>query len=125
MTAPTNDFCRIVLEALPTGVYIVDREGKVTLWSAGAEKLTGYFHQHVLGRLRETDLLEQPEDADNSLEHLRPVTTPQAAPSVTEISMRCKDGCHLAGQLRSVPLRDDAGKYLGTLRAFEADSRAL
>jgi hypothetical protein len=38
MAAPTNDLCRIVLEALPTGVFVVNCEGNVTLWSAGAEK---------------------------------------------------------------------------------------
>lgn len=53
MTDPSNEFCRIVLEALPTGVYVANREGKVTLWSAGAEKLTGYLRQDILGRLSE------------------------------------------------------------------------
>lgn len=124
MIGPTNDFCRIVLEAMPTGVYVVNREGKVTLWSAGAERLTGYLRQDVLGRLSEADLLEQPNDADNLPDRLYPDTALQAGPRVTEISVRCKDGRYLAGQLRSVALRDDSGKYLGMLRAFEVDSLA-
>jgi PAS domain S-box-containing protein len=124
MTEPTNDFCRIVLEALPNGVYVVNREGKVILWSAGAEKLTGYLSQDVLGRLRETDLLEQPDEPNNSPEHLHSVTTPLTAPALTEVSIHCKDDRCLAGQLRSVALRNDSGKYLGMLRVFEADSLA-
>ena len=124
MTERTNDFCRIVLEALPNGVYVVNREGKVILWSSGAEKLTGYLSQEVLGRLRETDLLEQPDEPNNSAGQFHPVTTPLTASTVTEVSIHCKDDRCLAGQLRSVPLRDDSGKYLGMLRVFEADSRA-
>ena len=43
---------RLVLEALPLGIYVVNREGKVVLWSEGAEKLTGFLRQDIVGRLR-------------------------------------------------------------------------
>ena len=36
---------RMVLEALPLALCVVNREGKVLLWSAGAEQMTGYFRQ--------------------------------------------------------------------------------
>jgi PAS domain S-box-containing protein len=57
-----QDVHRIVLEVPPLGVCVVNREGKVIQWSAGAEKLTGYLGQDVLGRLRETDLMEHQDD---------------------------------------------------------------
>ncbi len=40
---------RVALEALPVAVYVVDRERKITLWSAGAEALTARLRQDVLG----------------------------------------------------------------------------
>ena len=61
MNPGEQDVCRMVLEALPVAVYLVNREGKVTLWSAGAEKLTGYLRQDVLGRLCEIEILEHEE----------------------------------------------------------------
>jgi diguanylate cyclase (GGDEF)-like protein/PAS domain S-box-containing protein len=127
MSDPVNDFYRIVLEALPTGVYVVNREGKIALWSAGAEKLTGYLRQDVLGRLQESELLElvdPPITADEYLSSTASIGTLRPATRSTKISVRCKDGRYLAGQLRSVPLRDESGKYLGTLGAFEAESPA-
>ncbi len=63
MTNPgEKDIHRMALEALPLGVYAVNREGKVILWSAGAEKLTDYLRQDVLGRLHESDLLKRGEE---------------------------------------------------------------
>lgn len=40
---------RLILEALPLGICDVNCEAKIILWSEGAEKLTGYFRQDVIG----------------------------------------------------------------------------
>jgi PAS domain S-box-containing protein len=54
---------RIVLEALPIAICVVNRDGKVLLWIAGAEQMTGYFRQEVLGRPY-TDNLHQENEQD-------------------------------------------------------------
>jgi PAS domain-containing protein len=41
----------MVLDSLPVAVCAVDREGKVVLWNDGAERVTGYLRQDVLGRV--------------------------------------------------------------------------
>lgn len=41
---------RLILEALPLGICDVNCEAKIILWSEGAEKLTGYFRQDVIGQ---------------------------------------------------------------------------
>lgn len=114
----------MVLEALPLGVYVVNRVGKITLWSAGAEALSGYPPQEVLGRLREEELWEQqPSDADNPLmeeEHPAPVgplRDPQ--PTQSHLSLRTKAGGFVPVELHSVPLRDDNGRILGTAKVFK------
>jgi len=38
---------RLILEALPLMICVVNRQGKVLLWSAGAEQITGYFRQEL------------------------------------------------------------------------------
>jgi len=57
----------LILEALPPMICVVNREGKVLPWSAGAEQITGYFRQEVLGRPFPNDLL--PEDPPVSSLH--------------------------------------------------------
>jgi len=44
------DFYRSVLEGLPVGVYIVDRNGRVRFWNRGAEQLTGHLAHEALGQ---------------------------------------------------------------------------
>jgi diguanylate cyclase (GGDEF)-like protein len=115
----SHDVHQLVLEALPLGVYLLNREGRVMVWTAGAEQLTGYLRQDVLGRLREADFVESAEgDSTASL-----AGGVQPAPAGTSlVSLRCKNGHHLAVEFRSIALRDEAGKFLGTLRIFEPPS---
>ena len=116
----SHDVYRLVLESLPLGVYLLNREGRVTVWTAGAEQLTGYLRQDVLGRLRETDLIE-PADTDDpaSVSGADPKTPRPDSLPPTLASLRCKNGHYLAVQFRTIPLRDEAGKVLGTVRIFE------
>jgi diguanylate cyclase (GGDEF)-like protein/PAS domain S-box-containing protein len=44
------EFSRAVLDSLPTGVCVIERNGKILFWNQGAERIVG-FHQHeVIGR---------------------------------------------------------------------------
>src|ERR1700733_1887676 len=45
------DFVRTVLEELPTGIYIVDREQRIRFWNRGAEQLIGHPSQEVVGHI--------------------------------------------------------------------------
>jgi PAS domain-containing protein len=39
---PAGDVTRDLLDALPNGVFTVDREGRIVLWNSVMEELTGY-----------------------------------------------------------------------------------
>ena len=118
---------RMILEALPLGVYVVNREGKIMLWSAGAERVTGYLRQDVLGRLREAELLEQGDGGDK---------LPQDGPergsrslreglaAAVQLSLRSKNGHSIPVQFQSVPLRDDHGAFVGAVKIFHPISAA-
>ncbi len=45
------DFVRSVLEDLPTGIYIVDRDQRIRFWNRGAEHIIGHLSQEVVGRI--------------------------------------------------------------------------
>jgi PAS domain S-box-containing protein len=56
---------RLVLEALPLDICVVNRDTKVILWGAGAEQLTGYLGQDVPGRSCKDNILQY-NDAENT-----------------------------------------------------------
>src|SRR5438552_247933 len=41
---------RYVLENLPIGIYVLDREQRVRFWNRGAEQITGYLAHEVVGQ---------------------------------------------------------------------------
>jgi len=44
------EFCRAVLDSLPTGVSVIDHDGKILFWNQGAERIVGYHQHEVIGR---------------------------------------------------------------------------
>lgn len=42
---------RHVVEKLPVGIYIVDRERRILFWNRGAERLTGHLSHEVVGHV--------------------------------------------------------------------------
>lgn len=48
-SADQPDVLAGVVDALPVGVFVVDADGRIAVWSAGAEALTGWSREVVLG----------------------------------------------------------------------------
>ena len=48
---------RSILENLNMAVYVVGRNGRIVLWNDGAERITGYLRQDVIGRTYENNFL--------------------------------------------------------------------
>ncbi|MHC4600603.1 MAG: sigma 54-interacting transcriptional regulator, partial [Planctomycetota bacterium] len=44
------DLLRSILDTMADGVYIVDMEGIIRSWNAGAERITGYLADEVIGK---------------------------------------------------------------------------
>jgi len=113
---------RILLEALPLAICVVNRDGKVLLWSAGAEQMTGYFRQEILGRPFPNNFhQEDHEGSPDTLKHFSPLleTLREGHPVSTHLSLRTKSGQLLPVRLRTVPLRDDNGAMIGAAEICE------
>jgi two-component system, cell cycle response regulator len=113
---------RLVLEALPLGIYVVNREGKILVWSEGAEKLTGYLRQDVLGRPCQAEILVHCDAENNPLDGASiPLlaTLRDGRSAAGQLSLRVKNGHFLAVKLQTVPLRDDRGSLIGATELFE------
>jgi len=113
---------RAVLEALPTGVYLVDSDRRILLWSRGAEELTGYLRHEVIGRSCRNDLLMHCDENETCLcGSACPLqqTMHDGLPRVAEVFLLHKDGRRVPVSVRAVPLRDEAGAIIGAVECFD------
>lgn len=118
---------RLVLESLPIGGYVVNREGKIILWSAGAGRIAGYLRQEVWGRLCEDEFLAHSDGDNNALiGNSVPLveTFREGRAVIGEMSLRTKSGQLLAVKLQTVPLRDDHATVQGAVEVFEETTSA-
>lgn len=113
---------RSVLESLPTGIYLVDRNRRITLWNDSAEKLTGYLRQEMIGRGCYDDLMLH---CDGSSEVLCDVSCPllqtmhDGQPRELDVFMRHKDGQRIPVRIRAVPIRDEHGAIVGAAECMD------
>ncbi|MBN2502092.1 MAG: diguanylate cyclase [Anaerolineales bacterium] len=78
-------FYREILENLADGVYFVDRQRKITFWNKGAERISGYAKDEVVGY----------SCADNILMHVD-----------GSGKVLCLDGCPLAATMQDGKMRE-------------------
>jgi len=111
-----------VLDSLPVAVCAVNREGKVILWNDGAEHITGYLRQDVLGHQCTDAFLEHADPQNNPMKGNEAplVETMKSGSCLTlRASLRRKSGQSVGVQLRTVPLRGEDGRLQGAVELFE------
>lgn len=121
------NFYKSLLDNIADGVYFVDLERSITYWNRGAERITGYKAEEVIGK----------SCMDNLLNHVN-----------AEGKMLCKEGCplsasmadgnpcenevflhHAEGQrvpvyVRTAPIRGAQGEIIGGVETFSKASTA-
>jgi diguanylate cyclase (GGDEF)-like protein/PAS domain S-box-containing protein len=111
-----------VLDSLNTGIYVIDRNGKILFWNEGAERITGYRRHEAVGRsVRETILghCDQQGCADCGAQCPFHQPLHNGKPREARIRFRHKNGHPLGMMLRVVPLRDRRGSILGAAASFD------
>src|SRR5690606_13621990 len=95
-----------IVTASPLGIYLLDPEGRVTLWNSAAERIFGYGEQEALGRippfLTGRELQELPSYLAR-ISHARPVAGRDARG-------RRKDGSRADLKISSAPIQDAEGR---------------
>ena len=134
---------REVLEHLPTAVYFVDAEEKIRFWNEGAEKITGYLRQDVVGHFCRENILSRisalppgsarepsPGLAARAATNLGATAEPDTSSpfqialrdgraSEAEMFIHHRDGHRLAVRVRAIPIRSDAGTVIGVAETFD------
>lgn len=113
---------RSVLEDLQTGLYLLGRDGKIHFWSKGAERITGYRGQDVLGRFAHESLFAHGEENKTALADARSALSNvlrDGKPVTADVSLRHRDGHSIRVLLRAVPVRDADGAIIGVAESFD------
>jgi diguanylate cyclase (GGDEF)-like protein/PAS domain S-box-containing protein len=113
---------RTVLENLPVGVYLVDRERRILFWNTGAERISGYMRHEVVGRLCYNDVLSHCNEANSALcdsECPLRSTMMEGKPRVKEAFLRHKAGYRIPVRIWVCPIQDARGTPIGAAELFE------
>jgi diguanylate cyclase (GGDEF)-like protein/PAS domain S-box-containing protein len=124
------DIYKSILDNLYDGVYLVDRHRRITYWNKGAERLTGYSSDEVLGRACMDNILAHVDGTGRELcRGLCPLAASMhdGAPRQAEVYLRHKEGHRVPVRVRVAPLRDEHGEIQGAVEIFtdEPNTAAL
>ncbi len=115
---------RNVLESLTTGVYMVDLERRIVFWNEGAEKITGFLRQEVVGHVCRENLLAEKEkwsvDDDRRRQIPRRSFARRKIPWSPKPRCVTRPGHRLPVRMQAVPIRNSLGSIVGAAESFAA-----
>jgi diguanylate cyclase (GGDEF)-like protein/PAS domain S-box-containing protein len=118
-------FYRDVLDHLYDGVYFVDKHRRITYWNRGAERISGYAAEAVVGNRCADGLLQHVD------EHGRPLcgrrcpllrTMHDGTPREAHVFLHHADGHRIPVLVRAAPMCDVAGRIVGAVETFSDNS---
>jgi PAS domain S-box-containing protein len=112
---------RHLVEDLPMGIYIVDRERRICFWNHGAEHITGFLSHEVVGRVLD-NVVQACDGEGNPLEgSQRPVTMTiqECEPQQATVFYLHKGGHRVAVKIRTRPILEYGDTIGGASALFE------
>jgi len=103
------------------GVYFVDNDRRITYWNHGAEELTGYLSEEVVGRKCFDNILGHVNDDGCQLCHggcPLSSTLQDGGRHAAEVYLRHKRGHRVPVNVRVSPVRDRVGQIIGAVEVF-------
>jgi PAS domain S-box-containing protein/diguanylate cyclase (GGDEF)-like protein len=113
---------KTILEDLPSGVFVLDLEGRIQFWNGWAERISGYLRQEVIGRRCSDNLLAHCDAENNVLCGAAcPLQQTMRDGRMREASLflRHKDGQRVPVRARAIPVRDAEGTIVGAAESFD------
>ena len=121
-TTDDSDFYRAALDSVMAGVYLVDKAGKILFWNTGAERISGYLRQEIVGHSALHDFLGRLDADNNPIDgELLPVSIAlrNGKDNAAQVSIRHKSGNRILTRLHAAPIRDSRGALVGAVETFE------
>lgn len=120
-----GDFAVQLLKTMSDGVYTVDRDRRITYWSPGAERLTGYASADVVGRRCRDGLLNHVDASGRLLCHTGcplAATMDDGGEREAHLYLHHKDGHRRPVVVRAAALHDETDSIVGAVEVFNDDS---
>lgn len=121
-------FHKTIVDNIADGVYYVDRERTITYWNHGAERLTGYQADDMVGRHCYSNLLSHVDAAGTALCFAGcPLAGTIADGEVreTEVWLRHRAGHRRPVRIRTAPVFGVDGLIVGAVEVFDDASRLI
>jgi len=125
MTGITNEK---LLDSLFDGVYFVDLNKNIQIWNKGAERITGYSKEDVIGSCCSHNILRHIDDEGRELcTSGCPLSATMLDGKVREgnIYLHHKLGHRIPVAVKTSPVRDDSGEIVGGLEVFTDNSSSM
>ena len=115
-----ESFYRNILDRITSGVYFVNRERFITYWNKGAEHLSGFSSEEVVGRACSQLLNHSDEDGRVLCGDSCPLmdTISDGAPREVEVLMLHKLGQRVPVLVQAIPLTNEKGEIAGAVEIF-------
>ena len=116
-----KNFYKDLIDNLYDGVYFVDRDRIITYWNKGAERISGYPAEQVVGRACRDNILNH---VNGSGIELCKTGCPLAAvmedgsPREAEAYLHHRDGYRVPVNVRATAMRDEDGNIIGAVETF-------
>jgi diguanylate cyclase (GGDEF)-like protein/PAS domain S-box-containing protein len=123
----SDDFYKRLLDNLYDGVYFVDCDRRITYWNKGAERITGYSAEEVVGHHCFDNILMHTDQEGGSLcQGICPLagTIADTRERSSDIFLRHKDGHRVRVNVRVAPITDERGEVIGGIEIFTEQSPA-
>lgn len=117
----SDGFFKEILDKLDEGVYFVDLDRKITHWNGGAEKITGYHKDEVLGTFCcDNVLMHVDKEGENLCNGCCPMAKSmhEGTSCEAEVFLHHRDGHRVPVHVRITPVRDREGKIIGGVEIF-------
>lgn len=121
----TDDMRVAVLDNLSDGVYFVDRQRRILYWNRGAERITGFTAEEVLGRRCKDRILNHCDEAGTTLcGKLCPLldTIRDGHQREAHVYLHHKDGHMRPVRIRAAAIHDQEGNVVGAVETFHDDT---
>ncbi len=118
---PEDEFHKQLIDNLYDGVYFVDTERRITYWNKGAERITGYLSEMVVGTFCNQNLLSHITDNGKHLcEDGCPLldTLHDGNLREAEVHLRHAEGHRVPVLIRTTPILDEKQNIVGAVEVF-------
>ena len=116
-----NEFYKQILDNIKDGVYFVDPERRILYWNKGAEQITGFPAEKVVGSFCYDNILNHVTENGTQLcfggcpLH---ATIQDGKPRQAEVFLHHADGHRLPVLVRTSPMHDRSGEITGAVEIF-------